>query len=405
MDFPIALSAPSAKPSTFKRCRSLRSALKRSSRWTVPAVIFMVSWCVTPGVAADGDYVVYVLCESGDQVVRVRFGNSGSGAEKKIPTATIQSDISGPHGIAAAPNRSAYYVTLGHGRPFGSAQKYSGRNDELLGGVLLGAFPASIDVTPDGNFIFAVNFNLHGDMVRSSVSVVETSAMLEVARIPTCTMPHGSRINSAGTRHYSVCMMGDILVEIDTRLLQVARYFRLSKGFEEGFDVSRSSNSPHRGGGSIPSTMTADCSPTWAQPSLDGSTVYVACNKSNEIVEVDTSSWRLLRRFPARNGVYNLAVTRDQRLIATNKRDASVSVFSLKSGSELARVPTQGTIVHGVAVSPDDRYAFITTEGIGTKSGTVEKLNLQTLRIETVVEVAPQAAGIAFWKIEPGATK
>ena len=200
-------------------------------------------------------------------------------------------------------------------------------------------------------------------------------------------------------------MMDDVLVEIDTRLLQVARYFRLSKGFEEGFDVSRSSNSPHRGGGSIPRTMTADCSPTWAQPSLDGSTVYVACNKSNEIVEVDTSSWRLLRRFSARNGVYNLAVTRDQRLIATNKRDASVSVFSLKSGSELARVPTQGTIVHGVAVSPDDRYAFITTEGIGTTSGTVEELNLQTLRIENVVKVAPQAAGIAFWKIEPGATK
>ncbi len=103
--------------------------------------------------------------------------------------------------------------------------------------------------------------------------------------------------------------------------------------------------------------------------------------------------------------MYNLAVTGDQRLVATNKRDASVSVFDLKNGAEIARVSTRGIIVHGVAVSADDRYAFITTEGIGTAHGTVEELNLQTLRMDAVVEVPPQAAGIAFWKIEQAVHK
>ncbi len=58
--------------------------------------------------------------------------------------------------------------------------------------------------------------NVHGDMVPSSVSIVATEQMIEVARVPTCTMPHGSRINPQGTQQYSACMMDDLLVEIDT---------------------------------------------------------------------------------------------------------------------------------------------------------------------------------------------
>jgi len=81
-----------------------------------------------------------------------------------------------------------------------------------------------------------VNFNLYGDMVPSSVSVVATDEMVEVARIPTCIMPHGSRLNPQGTKHYSACMMDDMLVEIDTRKLAVSRHFFLRKGQERGMD-------------------------------------------------------------------------------------------------------------------------------------------------------------------------
>ncbi len=240
----VLIYAQSSKvPNAFLLCNTIVN--RSSPRATITALLLaMLCLFVLPSIAADSDYIIYLVCESGDQVVRVRFGSSGSAIEKMISTAAIQSDISGPHGIAVAPDRSAYYVTLGHGRPFGSAQKYSGQDDKLIGKVLLGLFPATIDVTPDGNFIFAVNFNLHGDMVPSSVSVVETAEMMEVARIPTCTMPHGSRVNRDGTRHYSVCMMDDILVEIDTRTLRVTRYFRLTKGSEAGFSVSQTTNPP-----------------------------------------------------------------------------------------------------------------------------------------------------------------
>ena len=341
--------------------------------------------------AHAAEYVVYIVCESADRIVRARFNSSGIHIEKEISTSAIQSDISGPHGIAADPAHDAYYVTLGHGRPNGSALKYSAKNDKVEAQVGLGLFPATADLTPDGTFLFAVNFNLHGDMVPSSVSVVETSQMLEVARIPTCTMPHGSRVNPQGTKQYSACMMDDLLVEIDTNALRVARYFSLSKGSEQGF-----TGTPH-----VMPGIHATCSPTWAQPSSDGSKIYVACNKSNEIVEVDVSSWKLLRRFPARDGAYNLAATGDSRLVATNKRDASVSVYDLKSGSELARIPTSTTVVHGVAVSPDNHYAFVTSEGVGTKPGKLDVIDLVMLKVAASADLPPQAAGIAFWKMEP----
>ena len=147
--------------------------------------------------------------------------------------------------------------------------------------------------------------------------------------------------------------------------------------------------------------MNGTCVPTWAQPSNDGSIIYVACNQSNEIVAIKTDTWTLARRFPAGSGVYNLAMTRDGRLIATNKRGQSVSVFDPVTGRELAKIPTLRKIVHGAVVSPDDRYAFISVEGVGSEPGTVEVIDLSSLKTVATVDVGPQAAGIDFWKIEP----
>lgn len=144
------------------------------------------------------------------------------------------------------------------------------------------------------------------------------------------------------------------------------------------------------------------CAPTWAQPSWDGAKLYVACNGSNEIVEIDVQSWSLARRIPAGDGVYNLAVTRDgRRLIATNKRGQSVSVIDLPTGRELARIPTIRKVVHGVVIAPDDRYAFVSVEGIGSQPGTVEVIDLATLRRVAAVDVGQQAGGIDFWRTEP----
>jgi DNA-binding beta-propeller fold protein YncE len=129
--------------------------------------------------------------------------------------------------------------------------------------------------------------------------------------------------------------------------------------------------------------------------------VWVACNKSSDIVEIDTKAWRMVKRFPAGPGVYNLGLTHDgARLIGTNKRDASVSVFDASTGKELARIPTTRKVVHGVAVSDDDRYAFISVEGTGSQPGTVDVIDLVALAKVASVDVGQQAGGIDFLRSE-----
>ena len=366
----------------------------------------------------DKDYLVYVVSESADKIALIRFGPNGARVDHQLETGDMPVDIDGPHGIVISPDRKFYYVSIAHGRPFGLVWKYSTKDDSVLGKTTLGYFPATMDITPDGQFIFVVNFNLHGDMVPSSVSVVSTPTMTEIARIQTCTMPHGSRLNPQGTKQYSACMMDDMLVEIDTRTLRVSRHFIVTKDKEMGMmgapkknaAESMSSmpgmNMPMKDSGGHgmepPKPGDTSCQPTWAQPSIDGSSIYVACNKSSEIVEVNASTWQVVRRIPARQGVYNLAVTHDgSRLLVTNKRDQSVSVFDLKSGKELARLPTKRKVLHGVVVSPDDAYAFVTVEGVGSEPGTVEIIDLKSLQTVATVDVGPEAAGIDFYQTEP----
>ncbi len=367
-----------------------------------------------PQTKPDKDYLVYVLSESADKIALVRFGPNGAGVDHDLKTGAMPSDLNGPHGIAISSDKQFYYVSLAHGRPFGTVWKYAVNGDRVLGETTLGLFPATMDLNKDGSLLFVVNFNLHGDMLPSSVSVVATEPMLEVARIQTCTMPHGSRLNPQGTRQYSACMMDDMLVEIDTHTLKVSRHFLLTKGKEMG--MNGPPNVSHAGMASMPGMTGMDmgghgmeppkvgdnsCSPTWAQPSADGSAIFVACNKSNEIVEIDVAKWKVARRIAARAGVYNLAVTKDgTRLIGTNKRDQSVSIFDIKSGRELARLPTKRKVLHGVVVSPDNRYAFVTVEGIGSEPGTVEVIDLDALKTVATVDVGQQASGIDFLRTE-----
>jgi len=357
------------------------------------------------------DYFVIVGAESIDKVSLIRFGADGATVIRDRYVGVNPTELAGPHGIAVSPDKKHYYVTTAHGMPYGRLLKYDAATDEAKGFVQLGNFPATVHVSPDGFYVWAVNFNLHGEMVPSDVSVVAADEMVEIARIPTCTMPHGSRLSPDGSRHYSVCMMDEQLVEIDTHTLKVSRHFFLTAGKEMGMDgapmlraASGKAMAPMSGmshGTEPPAPGDIGCSPTWAQPSPDGATVWVACNKSSDIVEIDVKRWALSRRIPTGNGVYNLAVTHDgNTIITTNKRDASASLIDVKTGKERAKIPTTRKIASGVVVSDDDRYAFVSIEGTGSQPGTVDVIDLRTGTKVATVDVGQQAGGIDFWKSE-----
>jgi DNA-binding beta-propeller fold protein YncE len=368
-------------------------------------------------------YWVYVGAESADRIYRVRFGPAGAVVEKTIGIGELAAEMEGPHGLQISPDAKWLYMTTGHGTPDGKLWKYDLGPDTLVGpGIWLGKFPASLDVTPDGLYSFSANFNLHGEMVPSSISVVYTPTMTEVAQVETCTMPHGSRIEPGGTMHYSGCMMEDQLVEIDTRSFAVTRRFSLAKGKEgpisgamamAGHDMhnmTASAAKPDSAAATPPQmdmsqghgmSMSSTCSPTWAQPSADGRVVYVACNKADVIVEVDRTSWSITRRIVTGRGPYNLAVTADgKHMVATLKQSAGIEIYDLTTGLSVAKLPTSTTVAHGVAVSPDSRYAFVSSEGVGAQPGKVDVYDIRARVKVATVDVGQQASGITFWKMD-----
>jgi DNA-binding beta-propeller fold protein YncE len=354
-------------------------------------------------------YWVYVGAESADLIHRVRFGPGGAVVEKTIRVGESPTEMEGPHGLQISRDGKYLHMTTGHGSPDGKYWKLEVGPDTLVGqGIHLGYFPASIDVTPDGLYAFVVNFNLHGEMVPSTVSVVYTPTNTEVAQTTTCTMPHGSRVNPQGTKQYSACMMDDQLVEIDTRTFVASRRFSVAKGKEGPVDAGahahHDSASKVQGPGSKVPHAPPSCSPTWAQPSADGFKIYVACNKSDEILEVDANSWSVTRRFATGRGPYNLAVSPDGKyLVATLKQGGGVQVFDLATGQSVMNEKSSTTVTHGVVVSPDSRYAFVSNESVGAKPGKVDVYDLRAMTRVASVDVGQQAGGIAFWKTEPAA--
>jgi hypothetical protein len=68
---------------------------------------------------------------------------------------------------------------------------------------------------------------------------------------------------------------------------------------------------------------------------------------------------------------------------------------------ERVRIPTTRRIPSGLVISPDDRYAFVTLEGVGSVPGTVVVVDLRSLARVASVDVGQQAGGIDFWKTEP----
>lgn len=347
------------------------------------------------------DYYVYVTAESEDEVAVVKFNGEQAKAVQTIQVGVWPTEIEGPHGITISPDGKYWYLTLAHGIPFGSLYKFSTETNKLLGQTTLGLFPATMQISKATGLLYCVNFNLHGDMVPSTVSVVDPETMTELKRITTGTMPHGSRISPDGTKHYSVAMMSGELFEIDALRLNVLRVLSL----DDEVNIGHTDHTQHQD--HVSSAMETQgmkhskVKPTWVIPHPQWDKVYVAGNGADQVFEVDLNSWKVTNIFPTGKGPYNLEISPDgAKLVVTYKSEGATGVWDLKTGKEIAKISNSRKVSHGIAIAPDSKFAFVSVEGIGGEPGAVDVINLDELTLVATAEVGKQAGGIAFWKIE-----
>ncbi len=376
--------------------------------------LFLFAFVSFGYVVSAQNYYVYVTAESEDEVSLIKFDGTAATIEKTIPVGVWPAEIEGPHGINVSPDGKYWYLSLAHGNPFGTLYKFSTATNEVVDTVRLGLFPASLQISKATGLLYCVNFNLHGDMVPSTVSVVDPEEMIEIDRIETGVMPHGSRISADGMYHYSVGMMSGELFEISTTKMKVTRTLSMDGKVEEpkmaGMDHSMMDHStmdhsgmesPMGAMGSGKKMYHSAVKPTWAIPHPTERKVYVAGNGSDEILEVDLDKWEIINRLKTGKAPYNVDVSPDGRwLVATYKGSAETGVWDLKKLKETARIPNTRRVSHGVSISSDSKYAFISVEGIGGEPGTMDVIDIKKGTKVASVDMGKQAGGIIFWKME-----
>lgn len=342
------------------------------------------------GLAPDSGYRIYVSSESGDIVSQLAWDGAALRTVKVVPVGIMPSDIDGPHNVTVSPDGRYWYVTIAHGTPFGSLWKMAVDGDTLVGRAPVEMFPTTISVTPDGELAFVANSDFYGDHPRTNVvSVIYTPQMVPLATLPVCDMPHGVKVNHAGTRVYVSCMNSDEILEIDRARLAIARRHRTGAGMLPAMPM------PAGHGGAQGTALHDACSPTFVSVSPDDHRLYVACNHSNELMVLDAATLDLITSVPTGHGAYNVEPSPDGRwVIVTNKKDQSVSLIEAATLVELARIPTTKPFPHGVAYAPDGRFAFVSQESKGVNPGAVDVIDLVRKTSVASIDVPLQPTGI-----------
>ena len=350
---------------------------------------------------------MYVASESEDEVALIKFNGSHGFIDEVINVGYQATEIEGPHGLTIDPSGDFWYVTMAHGNPYGRVYKYSTKSNNLIDFTELGIFPASMQISPANGMLFCVNFNLHGKMEPSTVSVVDPFSMEELTQIETGSMPHGSRISPNGLNHFSVAMMSGELFEINVMTMEISRKMNLEFSLNSLLkDLTKAADNETLGNVMSHQMMNhnnrhSSIKPTWVVPHPDGQRVFVAANGADMILEIDLFKWEVVRTFHTGKGPYNIEITSDgKKMIVSYKSDGGTGIWDLCQEKELAVIKNSREITHGISVSPDNKYAFVTVEGKGIERGSVDIISLDKYKLIDVVEVGKQAGGIVFWKVE-----
>ena len=358
----------------------------------------------SPAVGQTGDpgFRVGVVSESGDVATWLRPSGNRLAVDRVVPVGIQPSDIDGPHNIVAALDGKSYYVSVAHGTPFGSLWKLDAAADSLLGRAQLELFPTTIGLTPDGQFAFVANSDFHGDHPRTNVvSVVHTPTMNKITDIPACGMPHGVKVNHAGTRVYISCMHSDEILQLDVATFGITRRVKTGEG-----RPMAATGPAHHGPAPVGSNGARECSPTFVSVSPNDKRLYVACNYGNSLQVWDAVTLTQVKEIPVGKGAYNVEPSLDGRLIVvTNKKDQSISLIDAVGLKEVARIPTSKKIVHGVAFSPDNRLAYISSESIGADPGSVDVIDLAARKLVASIPVAGQPTGITVLRSAASSTR
>ena len=287
--------------------------------------------------------------------------------------------IDAPHFVVA--DDDFWYVSL-----IGARQvwKFDARSDSLVGSVTIQGAPAILALTPDGSKLYVSQF---ASSSTNNVTVVSTAAMSVTATIPVWTMPHGMRINHAGTRLYVANMMSDNISVIDVASDQAVATINLA-------------NDANPFGPPKYMPMEIAVSP-------NDSLVAVSCSQTQEVRMFNTVTNTLFDSVLVGEQPWHLEFTPDgQFCYVCNRVGNTLSVIHVPMGYAMETITASAVFAypHGLDISADGRYTFASNENINhlflprysmNFMGNICVVDNLTNQVVKVLEVGEMPTGIS----------
>lgn len=280
---------------------------------------------------------------------------------KIVPVGT-SAVVEGPHFVAA--DADYWYVSLINA---GEVWKFDARADTLVARARVSGAPALLALTPDGKKLYVSQFTT---VFSTKLSVVNTVTMTVAREIPLLSMPHGLRMNRAGTIIYAASMMSDAVSAIDVAADTVLAHILLAH------DVNPTGS---------PKYM-----PMEVAVSPNDSLVAVACSETREVRIIDAAALAVVDSFGVGDQPWHLQFTPDGAFcLVTNRREHSVSAIHLPMRHVMKeyRNPADPAIFnypHGLDISSDGRHTFVSNENTG--HAFIPRYNLQYVGNVVVID-------------------
>lgn len=290
-----------------------------------------------------------------------------------------------PHNIWVDHQNQYWYVSL---IAAGEVWKFDVATNTFQGKVRAGFSPANIVSTPDGTHILATDWDIFND--GRAVRVIDAATMQVVKQLAVGLAPHGINFSHDGQYLYVTNYLSDSI-----SILRASDY-------EE---VERVLLAPD-----VNPVRSSIYQPLQIVLTRDDKYAYVSCYNSHEVRVLDTNHNEVIAAIPVGRRPFLLEVSPDDEYVyVANQGSNDVSVISIDD-QQVVKTIQHASFAnpHGVAFTPDGRYAYITNENLdgsypqhhptegGGNIGNVQVVDTQTFAVVKTIEVEVDPTGIVI---------
>lgn len=323
---------------------------------------------------ANSSNKVYVTNQLDDKISIIDVASNV--VMRIVPVGTI-AGAEEPHFIVS--DGSYWYATL---ISAGEIWKFDATTDTLVQVAPVGGAPALMALTPDGQKLYVSQF-MDPLVFTDVIQVMETATMaviktIDIMPTPVGQIPHGIRINHAGTRVFVASLAGGYITVIDTQTDSI-----------------------------VAEKNVGNCIPLQMTLSPDDSEIWVSCNivETDSIRVYDAVTLSSIAQIPVGNDPWHSQFTPDGlQFVVANRGSDNIMVIDVASRTVAKTfVDPAITLPHGVDVTADGKFAYVSNgnpDGLFVPRfnpvavGNVVVIDMETLEIVKVLELEERPTGL-----------